>query len=65
MKCTVRGEITRQQLRVGGRLTNCLNGDRIVYIDPPSKPLPRFLVIHVGSIFRTRAFHAHRPTREA
>lgn len=61
MKCTIRGDITRQQLRVGGRLTNCLNGDRIVYIDPPSKPLPRFLV--VGNIFRTRAFHAGQPEK--
>ena len=61
MKCTIRGDITRQQLRVGGRLTNCLNGDRIVYIDPPSKPLPRFLVI--GNIFRTRVFHAGQPEK--
>ena len=61
MKCTVRGDITRQQLRVGGRLTNCLNGDRIVYIDPPSKPLPRFLVI--GNAFRTRVFHAGQPEK--
>ena len=61
MKYTVRGEITRQQLRVGGQLTNCLNGDRIVYIDPPSQPLPRFLT--VATLFRARAFHAGQPEK--
>ena len=61
MKYTVRGDITRQQLRVGGKLTSCLNGDRIVYIDPPSQPLPRFLVI--SNVFRARAFHAGQPEK--
>ena len=61
-KYKIRGDITRQQLRVGGQLTNCLNGDRIVYIDPPTQPLPRFLA--VGNVFRARAFHAGQPERQ-
>ena len=61
MKYKVRGEITRQQLRVGGQLTNCLNGDRVVYIVPPTQPLPRFLVI--GNVFRARAFHTGQPEK--
>lgn len=59
MKCKIRGEIVRQQLRVNGQLTNCLNGDRVAYIDPPSQPLPRFLVI--ANVFRARAFHVGQP----
>ena len=59
MKCEVKGEIIRQKLRVNGQLVNCLNGDRVCYIEPPSQPLPR--TIKVANMFRARLFHAGQP----
>ena len=59
MKCELKGEILRQKLRVNGRLVNCLNGDRVCYINPPAQPLPR--LFHVANIFRGRIFHAGQP----
>ena len=41
LKYTVIGTMTYQRLRVDGRLTDCLTGDRVVYIEQPSQPLPR------------------------
>ena len=36
LKCQVRSEIIRQKLRVNGELIDCLNGDRVCFVDPPS-----------------------------
>ena len=63
MKCTIRGEIVRQKLRVNGQLVNCLNGDRICYIDPPPKPLPR--IISIANSFRGRIFHIGQPEQSS
>ena len=58
---TVRGKVIRQRLRVNVQLTNCLNGDRAVYIDPPRQPLP----VHVSiASFKARIFH-HGQVTEA
>ena len=59
LKCHVRGEITRQKLRVNGQLTNCLNGDRVCFIDPPPQPLPR--QVSIANVFRARLFHVGQP----
>ena len=54
MKCKVAGKIVRQKLRVNGQLTNCLNGDRVLYIEPRPTPLDRHVKI---ASFRARIFH--------
>ena len=59
MKCKIQGEIIRQKLRVNGQLVNCLNGDRVCYIEPPSQPLARMFT--VANIFRGRIFHPGQP----
>ena len=64
LKCQVRSEIIRQKLRVNGELIgliDCLNGDRVCFIDPPSQPLPRSIV--VANLFRARVFHIGQPER--
>ena len=58
-KYEVKGKIVRQKLRVNGQLINCLNGDRVVYIRPPSQPLPRKVVF--ASSFMARIFHLGQP----
>ena len=60
MKHEIKGDIIRQKLRVNGQLTNCLNGDRVLFISPPSQPIPRKIVI--GKIFRARVYHDGQPT---
>ena len=60
MKQDIKGDIIRQKLRVTGQLINCLNGDRVLYITPPSQPIPRKITI--GNIFRTRVYHNGQPT---
>ena len=40
-KCKIRCKIFYQKLRVDGNLTECLTGDRVLYIEPLSTPLPR------------------------
>ena len=59
MKCKVRGDVIRQKRRVNNELIDCLNGDRVCYIDPPSQPLPRSIV--VANLFRARVFHVGQP----
>ena len=54
MKCKISGKVARQKLRVNGELTNCLNGDRVLYIEPRPKPLERHVRI---ASFRARIFH--------
>ena len=61
LKCNIRGDIIRQKLRVNGQLINCLNGDRVCYIDPQSQPLPRSITI--ANLFRARLFHIGQPER--
>ena len=52
LKCQIQGDIYRQKLRVNGQLTN---GDRVLYITPPSQPLPRKLSF--GNNFMGRVSH--------
>ena len=59
MKCKIKGDMSRQKLRVNGQLVNCLNGDRVCYIEPPSQPLARMFT--VANIFRGRIFHPGQP----
>ena len=59
LKGNIRGDMLRQKLRVSGQLTNCLNGDRVCYIDPPTQPLPRQII--VANLFRARLFHIGQP----
>ena len=58
-KYEVKGTIVRQKLRVNGQLINCVNGDRVVYIRPPSQPLPRKVAF--ASTFMARIFHLGQP----
>ena len=58
-KYEVKGAIIRQKLRVNGQLINCYNGDRVVYIRPPSQPLPRKFVL--ANSFVARIFHLGQP----
>lgn len=62
LKCNIRGDITRQKLRVNGQLINCLNGDRVCFIDPPTQPLPRSITI--ANLFKARVFHIGQPERQ-
>lgn len=59
MKYEMQGDIFRQKLRVNGQLTNCLNGDRVLYITPPTQPLPRKLLF--GNTFMARVYHNGQP----
>ena len=62
MNCKIYGSVMYPKLRVDGKLTQCLTGDRVVYIDPPSQPLPRFIRFQN---FRARVFHHGQPNSEA
>ncbi|XP_071478309.1 uncharacterized protein [Diadema antillarum] len=53
-KHKVLGAPIRERLRVDGLLTDCLTGNRIVYIQHPSKPLPRDMNF---GIFKARVYH--------
>lgn len=54
LKYKVIGTVTYQRLRVDRRLTDCLTGDRIVYIEQPSQPLQRDMTF---GIFRGKIRH--------
>ncbi|XP_041484289.1 uncharacterized protein LOC121430923 [Lytechinus variegatus] len=54
LNCKILGPIIYQRLRVDGQLTDCFTGDRVVYIQPPPKPLPRFLTF---GPFKGKIFH--------
>lgn len=58
----VNGPIMYPKLRVDGKLTQCLTGDRVVYIDAPTQPLPRFMQFQN---FRARVFHHGQPDPES
>ena len=62
-KVNVEGEIYRQKLRVNGQLTSCLNGDRLLYINPPLQPLPR--KIRFGDIFMARVYYQGQPEQSS
>ena len=62
LNCKIYGPIMYSKLRVDGKLTQCLTGDRVVYIDPPSQPLPRFINFHN---FKARILHHGQPNSEA
>lgn len=53
-KCKITGKMYYQKLRVDGNLTECLTGDRFLYIEPITQPLPRTIMF--GS-FKGRIFH--------
>ena len=53
-KYKVKSKVTYQGLRVDGQLTDCLTGDRIVYIQKPSQSVSRQMKFR---IFRARVFH--------
>ena len=54
LKYKVVGPVIYQKLRVDGQLTDCLTGDRVVYIQQPSKALPRIMTF---GLFKARIFH--------
>ena len=58
-KIQIQGDIYRQKLRVNGQLTSCLNGDRMLFITPPSQPLPRKFLC--GQVFVGRLYHLGQP----
>ena len=58
-KLEIQGEIYRQKLRVNGQLTSCLNGDRVLFIKPPSQALPRKFLF--GKVFVGRLYHLGQP----
>ena len=58
LKYKVVGTVIYQRLRVDGQLTDCLTGNRIVYIQQPSKPMPRDMSF---GIFKAKVFHFGQP----
>ena len=56
-KYKVSGRVMLPKLRVDGQLTNCLTGDRVIYIQRPAQPVPRNMTF---GIFRGRVFHANQ-----
>ena len=58
LKHKVNGPAIYQRLRVDGQLTDCLTGNRIVYIEQPSKPLPRDMNF---GIFKAKVYHFGQP----
>ena len=53
-KCKVIGKIMFQKLRVDGKLTECMTGDCIVYIEHITSSLPRLVTF---GPFKRRVFH--------
>lgn len=53
-KCKPIGKIIHDRLRVDGKLTDCLTGDRIIYIERPNHSLPRSITF---GLFHGRVFH--------
>lgn len=62
INCKIYGPVIYPKLRVDGKLTQCLTGDRVVYIDPPTQPLPRFMRFNN---FKARVFHHGQPDSDA
>lgn len=57
-KHKVTGSPIHQRLRVDGQLTDCLTGNRIVYIELPPKALPRDMNF---GIFKAKVYHFGQP----
>ena len=53
MNCKIYGSVMYPKLRVDGKLTQCLTGDRVVYIDPP---IPAPSKIHTFSELQSPRF---------
>nr|XP_054755713.1 uncharacterized protein LOC129261689 [Lytechinus pictus] len=60
-KYKVSGKVTFPKLRVDGQLTNCLTGDRVIYIEKPAQPVPR--IFSFGN-FRGKVFHANQVNKD-
>ena len=58
----VKGPMMYPKLRVDGKLTQCLTGDRVLYVEPPTQPIPRFVRFHS---FKARVFHAGQPDAQS
>lgn len=62
---TLRGadviNVTREKLRINGKLTNCETGDRLITVKASSlkEPLPNFMAF---GLFKARVFHAGQKT---
>ena len=56
-KCKIRGKVVYQRLRVDGLLTDCLTGDRMIYIERPSFSLPRMMAF---GLFKGRVYHPNQ-----
>lgn len=54
----IKGECTKEKLRVGGQLVNCLTGNRRIEIRTPKEPLPRFISVND---FKARVYHPGQP----
>jgi hypothetical protein len=50
----ITGECMKEKLRVGGRLVNCLTGNRRIEIKIPKEPLPRFIRVND---FKAKIYH--------
>ncbi|XP_072182086.1 uncharacterized protein [Diadema setosum] len=57
-KCKITGKMHYQKLRVDGKLTKCLTGDRVLYVEPMASPLPRTITF---GLFKGRIFHVGQP----
>ena len=62
MKCKTVGKVLLQRLRIDGQLTDCLTGDRVIYITKPSHSLPRYVTF---GLFRGRIFHPGQDAKDS
>ena len=60
-KVGLSGKVIFQKLRVDGRLTNCLTGDRVIFIEKPESSLPRSMTF--GN-FRGKVFHMNQLSKD-
>ena len=60
-KYKVSGKVMLPKLRVDGQLTNCLTGDRVIYIERPTQSVPRLISF---GVFRGKVFHANQTPKD-
>ena len=60
-KYKVSGRVVLPKLRVDGKLTNCLTGDRVIFIERPQMPLPRLVTF---GTFRGKVFHFNQTPKD-
>ena len=60
-KYKVSGKVMLPKLRVDGQLTNCLTGDRVIYIERPTQPVPRLISF---GVFCGKVFHANQAPKD-